>query len=168
MTKQEGLHLELQVGHLNRRLQRPTVHEHPEMSWRNKAVKSGKTKTSSSPSESAHKFPVQSPLLAARYSRRPRTPRCRLQLVLAPRSASKPSWSSAEARAQVPNLLQGDFASIFELIICVILMMAVQQIEGIFGIIQMNLCAWLNKVGLGANGVSGNDVRWKEVYQGLP
>jgi len=38
-------------------------------------------------------------------------------------------------------------------------MMAVQQTEGIFGIIHMNFCAWLNKVGLGANGESGNDVR---------
>ena len=37
-------------------------------------------------------------------------------------------------------------------------MMAVQQIEDIFGIMDLNLCAWLNKVCLGANGVSGNDV----------
>jgi len=38
-------------------------------------------------------------------------------------------------------------------------MMAVQQTEDIFGIIHMNLCAWLNKVDLGANGVNGNDIR---------
>jgi hypothetical protein len=30
----------------------------------------------------------------------------------------------------------------------------------------MNLRAWLNKMGRGANGVSGNDVRWKDVYRG--
>ena len=70
MTKQEELQLEPQVGHLDRRLQRPTVraaiNEHPQMSRRNKAVKSGKTKTS--PTESPYKFPVQLPLLAARYS----------------------------------------------------------------------------------------------------
>jgi hypothetical protein len=38
-------------------------------------------------------------------------------------------------------------------------MMAVQKIEDIFGIKHMNLCAWLNKMGLGTNGVSGNDIR---------
>jgi hypothetical protein len=38
-------------------------------------------------------------------------------------------------------------------------MLAVQQIEDIFGIKYMNLRAWLNKMGRGANGVSGNDVR---------
>jgi len=38
-------------------------------------------------------------------------------------------------------------------------MIVAQQTEDIFGIIHMNLCAWLNKMGLGANGVSGNDIR---------
>ena len=37
--------------------------------------------------------------------------------------------------------------------------MAVQQTEDIFGIIHMNLCAWLNKIGLGANSERGNDIR---------
>lgn len=172
MTKQKGLHLELQVGHLYHCLQCRTVQvvmrEHLEISWRNKAVKSGKTKkTSSFHSESPHKFPAQLLLLAAHYSWCPQTPWCQLQSVLAPRSTSKLSRSSAEAQAQVPYLLQGHFASILEAIICVILMMAVQQTEDIFGIIHMNLCAWLNKVDLGANGVNGNDIRWKEVYQGV-
>jgi hypothetical protein len=46
-------------------------------------------------------------------------------------------------------------------------MMAVQQTEDIVGIKHMNLCAWHNKMGLWANGVSGNDIRRKDVYQGL-
>jgi hypothetical protein len=37
--------------------------------------------------------------------------------------------------------------------------MAVQQTEDIFGIIHMNLCAWLNKMGQGVNGVCGNYIR---------
>ena len=37
--------------------------------------------------------------------------------------------------------------------------MAVQQTEDISGIKHMNLCVWLNKMGLRANGASGNDIR---------
>ena len=36
-------------------------------------------------------------------------------------------------------------------------MIAVQQTEDIFGIIHMNLCAWLNILRLGAN-VKGDDI----------
>jgi hypothetical protein len=34
-------------------------------------------------------------------------------------------------------------------------MIGLQQLEDVFSIAHMNLQAWLNKMGLGANGVSG-------------
>jgi len=58
-------------------------------------------------------------------------PWCKLQSVQAPRSTSKPSRSYPEPQVQA-QVLHGHHASIFEPIICEILMIAVQQTEDIF------------------------------------
>jgi hypothetical protein len=95
------------------------VQESLKMTWANQALKSEVRRhayRSFSFRVSSHQASVPIILvcfllLAASSSQCPQTPRCQHQLVLSRQLTSKPSWSSPQAQAQVPQLLQGRFGS---------------------------------------------------------
>ena len=132
----------------------------PEDQLKNQALKSGETKTSSSPSESPHstqissQFPVQMLLLAARSNQCPQTSsfspslsvNCKTVPVL---SFGYGSGSSASSRALCFRI-STRWPTVNSLIV------GAEQVEDIPSTVLKNLSSWLHILGLGSKDVSAD------------
>jgi len=117
LSRRHPLSLEMQASHLDRNIRCPAIqvamHESLKMTWRNQSMKSDETDLFFSFRISSQ-FPIQMLLLAARSAHFPQTHWCQRQSVQANQPTSKPSRSSPQAHAQVPQLLHGRFSSDFQ------------------------------------------------------
>jgi hypothetical protein len=122
LSRRHPLPLEIQACHLDHNIRCPAIqvamNESLKMTWRNETLKSCESvlffSFRISSQQASSQFPVHLLLLAARSSHFPQTPWCQLQSVQVTQPTSKPSWSSPQTHAQVPQLLQGRFASEFQ------------------------------------------------------